>query len=106
MKNPSMEEIRAMLDRGELDVPSGTTVEDLARTAEGTFAMLLSILMGMPPERITIEIIQEIGITGKIGMAVYFDPELSPEESARYERALGIAAGLLGARPPTKMASA
>lgn len=106
MKNPSMEDIRAMLERGELIVPPGTSMEDLIGAAEDTFALLLSTLMGIAFERITIEIIADVGMAGKIGMAVHFDPELTPAESQRYELAMNVAASVLGSRPPLKMASA
>jgi hypothetical protein len=105
-KNPTLEEIRAMLDRGELPVLPGTTMADLQRSAEEKFARIVADLMGVPVERITARIIEDVGTPGKIGLQMDFDPELTPAEQPIYEAAMQVAAGLLGSRPPFRMAKA
>src|SRR3954464_3253694 len=96
---PSAEEIRGMLDRGELPVPPGTTMQDLLHRAEEKFARMIADLMGVSRERITVRIIEDLGMPGKVGLSVAFVPELTPAEIPLYETATQIAAALLGSRP-------
>ena len=106
-KNPSVEEIRAMLARGELPVPAGTTLDDLSRLLEFKLSIAIAGLMGIPVERVKVTAIQEdLGMPEKMGIVVSFDPEITEAERPVFEWAMRIAAAALGSRPPIRPASA
>lgn len=106
-KNPSLEEIRELLERGELpDAPPGMTMADLFASVEAKFAFMLTYVMGIPASRVTIKILGDLGMPGKVAFDVKFDPELTEDERLRYEVAMRAVCHVMGSRPPIKIPEA
>jgi hypothetical protein len=96
IEGTELDEIAAML---------GETTPAMMTKAAERVATLLAISMGFQRARVHVRIL-DLGMPGKIGMSVGFDPDLNPVERAEYLRVFPALMRLIGTRPPILVAEA